>query len=143
MRACEKARDAKKTVEVLAFERQGDQGGHGRRLAAEMATLGFATMVVGDLPARDASGWAPVALIGADAATPQFVVNGASSLALARAAQGRMPFYVVCESVKFAGEASPQTGYDRVQHQLLTGIVTEEGVLTPADVGRRLEQGRG
>ena len=51
---------------------------------------------------------------------------------------GKVPFYVVCESIKLIDDVETAAGYDRVPFDLVTGVIAEEGTLTRSDVRRRL-----
>ena len=81
---------------------------------------------------------ATLALVGADAVAPGCIVNGTPTLALAQASKGRIPFYVVCETVKMVAQAVAAPGYDAVPIELVTAVVTEDGAHSPEEVGRRL-----
>jgi translation initiation factor eIF-2B subunit delta len=93
----------------------------------------------------DQIGWhvarADVILCGADAVSLHgWLINGAPSLELAEvAARKKKPFYIVCETAKFdvrgflAGLRRAEPGFDMVPLELVTGIVTERGVLTVDD----------
>ena len=96
--------------------------------------MGLAVELFGPAASARSVGRAHLTIVGADAVTPAFVVNGAPTRALAEAASGRSPFYVVCETVKFAPSAFASSGYDLIPLRLVRGIVTEQGVSGPADV---------
>ena len=140
VRVCLKARGEDKSLVAMVYGPSTDVGAPGPRLAAELAGRGFSTRLVGDLDVHDAVSRSQAVLIGADAVTPAFVVNGTPSLSLAEGASGRIPVYVVCETVKLAREATAPTGYDRVPLWLVTGVVTEEGVLEPENIDRFVER---
>ncbi len=85
---------------------------------------------------RDAVAGDTIGLIGADSVYPgSNVVNGSPSMGLARwCADRSLPFYVVCDSLKFVTGSTRERpdlppGMDRVPVRMVTGIVTEEGVL--------------
>ena len=110
-------------------------------MAAELADLGLTARLVEGRAAGAALEGAELALIGADAVTPDLLINGTPSQSLAEAAAGRVPFYAVCETVKFTRDARADRGYDLVPLALVTAIATEEGVLAPDDVRRRIQEG--
>lgn len=60
------------------------------------------------------------------------------SLAVARAAKDLKPFYSVCETTKFNAlppeKAGLEEGLERVPPDMITGIVTERGVLKTGEV---------
>ena len=140
LRVCLMARKLGKEVRVVVFEPLEEQEAPGHRLFHDLAGQGFEALLKGavtdgGLEAVD------VVLVGADAVTPGYVVNGSPSLALARAARDRVPFRVVCETVKFTDGVRLRLGYDRVSMALVEAIVTEDGPQTPGDVRRRVEAG--
>ena len=136
---CQKALDEGRITTALVFEPLAEADAPGRRMAGELADLGLSTEVVTGPVGHDVIGRAHMVLVGADAVSPTVVVNGTPSLALAQAARGRVPFYVVCETVKLAREAKADVGYDLVPLNLVTAIATEKAVLTPSEVERLKE----
>lgn len=139
LRTLRRAHASGKQVRALALASGSGPESHGQRLASELDSAGVRAEVVADEALAEAVARAQVALIGADAVTPRCVVNGAPSLHLAQAARGRIPLYVVCETIKFAHEAPETPGYDQVPLSLVDGIATEVGLLRPADVPARVE----
>ncbi|MFQ6001079.1 MAG: translation initiation factor eIF-2B [Anaerolineae bacterium] len=99
-----------------------------------------------------------VVLVGADSLSTEGLVNKIGTYPLATAARGhKVPFYVLCGTDKFvpAGYALPEEGpkdpqevwpdhpqrvevinryFDLTPLEYLTGIVTEEGMLSPTEV---------
>lgn len=68
-------------------------------------------------------------LTGADAVKAGTLINGSPSLVLALAARDRqppLPFYAVCEPLKFSSSIPPvlEPGFDLVPGELLTGVIT-------------------
>ena len=138
LRVLRMCREAGKTQRAVVFEPEAGPEAPGRRLATKLTRLRVPVALAGGRSAKDAIWGAQAALIGADAVTPRHVLNGAPSLALARAAKGRIPFYVVCETVKLTERTQAESGYDEVPLELVTGIVTEDGMLAAPDVRQRL-----
>ncbi len=107
--------------------------GYGTLTAEEAQQAGVDAQVVGTLP-REAKSSTTVGLIGADTVYPgSFVVNGAPSLGLAQwCADRRLPFYVVCDSLKIAARlpqhrlALPR-GMQRIPWRYVAAIITEAG----------------
>jgi translation initiation factor eIF-2B subunit delta len=139
--------------EVIATESRPRCEGVG--LAGALAAAGIkVTLIVDALAAGEVRTRATMAMTGADAVTPYGVRNKAGTYALALAARraGR-PFYVVCDSGKFWGEALAAERvkpggevletvvpggvevrnmyFDETPLELVTGVVTESGVLEP------------
>ena len=110
-------------------------------MAQELSSFGLSARVVDGPITVGAVGDAQLALVGADAVTAQYIVNGTPSLELAQAAEGHVPFHVVCETVKFVRESMVERGYDRVPLDLVASIATEEGILAPTQVERYLPDG--
>ena len=137
LRACGKARERGKVLTVLVIEPCPGPEAYGNRLAKELADGGTPAAVVDERGVDDAMARVRLALVGADAVTRAHVVNGAPTLALARAADGRVPLYVVCETIKFTPDVPATPGYDRVPLALVSGIATEDGLLTGEEAGRR------
>lgn len=136
--------------------------GEGAALARELAKTGIPATLVIDAAVLAVMGDADVALTGADAVSPAGLVNktGTSLLALAARERGR-PLYSLCDTAKFVpdGYELPEQPlkppeeilpdppwnvtvrnfyFDTTPLDLLSGIVTEEGLLTPGQVRRRL-----
>ena len=107
---------------------------HGARLARELRAAGVEARLVDSLAGDDTIGHADLALVGADSITPKFFVNGSPTLALVHATSGRIPLYVVGDTMKLSREASVEPGYDQVPLTLVEGIVTERGITAPTDV---------
>ena len=135
----------------------------GRRLAQKLAHAGISVQFGIDAAVSRFAPQASLALIGADSITRDGVVNkiGTTGVALvARAAS--VPCYVVCGRQKWLPSAAavadpaqlkpseevwadPPTEvnvwnayFECTPLELFTGIIAEEGVLTPEEVTRRL-----
>ena len=137
LRSVARAGDEGRAPRVVVYEPERGPDAHGRRLARDVVALGLEARTVDDLAAADVIGSVQLCLTGADAVTASSVLNGSPSLALAHAVKGLAPYYVVCETVKLAREATAAKGYDRIPLSLITAIVTEEGLLGRDEVERR------
>jgi len=139
----------------------------GRALADRLTQAGVETRLVVDALAPSMMGGIEVVLVGADSLSTAGLINkvGTYLLALAASAHG-VPFYALCGTEKFLPldytlpEESPKDSrevwphhpqrvevvnryFDLTPLEYLTGIVTEEGMLSPNEVreiinGRRL-----
>ncbi|MFQ5860795.1 MAG: hypothetical protein ACE5IG_04495 [Dehalococcoidia bacterium] len=140
VRVCQAAREAGKEVHVLALEsRMGDLA-YGERVAAALREAGVPNEVVPDSLLRQGVQQADLALVGADKVLPQgAVINGTPTLEVARAARGRAPFYVVCESFKLDDDPYREEGFDLVPPELVTAIATDLGLLRPGQVRRAFQ----
>lgn len=136
LRVLKKAQQRGDRLRATVFEPRAEADAHGRRLANELSREGIESSIEPAIT-REAVEAIDVALIGADAVTPGFVVNGTPSLELARAVEGRVPFYVVCEPLKLAADIDVELGYDHVPIALVTAVVTEDGLMTKDDIMRR------
>ena len=133
-------RDAGRTPAVAVLETAPGQESAGRRLAGGLNDVGITVRVVGPDAFDDALSGATLALVGADAVTPELIVNGSPTLALAESAWGKVPLYTVCESIKLIADIGTEPGYDRIPFEMVTGVITEHGTLTQADVRRRVSE---
>jgi eIF-2B alpha/beta/delta-like uncharacterized protein len=128
----------------------------GRKTARELVDDGIEVHHFVDSAAREALGMADVMMIGADAITPEGAVYNkiGSRLFSDAAADVDVPVYVCTDAWKLATEGieveqrdrdevweDPPDGvtvhnpaFDRVRPDAIEGIVTEVGVLEPADV---------
>lgn len=114
---------------VVVYEPRAGPDAPGVRLAEAIADAGWPASVH-DGPASEVVERADLVLVGADAVTTGALVNGAPTAELAAAAVDRIPFYVVCETIKFTDDAATAPGYDRVPLYQVTDVVTENGRLS-------------
>ena len=143
LRTLQRSHEAGRTPRVIVLDFGTGHDSPGRRLAGDLERIGIDVEIVSSIAEAGIIERAEIAVVGADAVTRSFVVNGTPTLALARAASGLIPFYVVGESMKFVPEISPAPGYDLVPLELVTGIVCETGIVAPSDVGRIIDTARG
>jgi len=136
----------------------------GLRTARELGEKGIRTRIVVDSAAPSLMGECDVVIVGADAVTPEGVVNKIGTYALALAArENAVPFYVLAGTEKFLPppfsqalrieekdpkevfqEAIPNSRvenryFDITPLDLITGVVTQEGVIAGEEVQKRLE----
>ncbi|HNP85329.1 MAG TPA: translation initiation factor eIF-2B [Kouleothrix sp.] len=131
-------------------------GSAGREAVQLLRNRGVAATLYDDIAAVAAIATADLVLVGADMLTIDGLVNKAGTLAMAKAARAAgTPFYTLCGSEKFvppgfwlderergfepkeAQQYTPQLGglpFDFVPLELLSGIVTEEGILPIAGI---------
>jgi len=126
---------------VLAVESRYKKISCGEITAKRLQAAGISCEVVRD----EQIGWhvarADYILCGADAVSlHSWLINGTPSLELAvMAVRKNKPFHIICETSKFdargflAGLQRAEPGFDMVPLELITGIVTEHGVLTVDD----------
>jgi translation initiation factor 2B subunit (eIF-2B alpha/beta/delta family) len=144
------AQRAGRRLEVICAETGA--GGEGHGTAEVLANCGVAVRLLSDPEAIAAVVRADLVLVGAEMLTSQGVVNRAGTRALAHAAREHgKPFYTLCGSEKFlppeferasqypqtnggaangAGAShTPEAAFDLTPLALISGIVTEQGVL--------------
>ena len=127
LRALRMAREAGKTIRVVALESRSGDVAYGRNFVQGITSLGVTGRVVCDDSAAAAVQDADLALVGADKLLPDgSVVNGRSSGLLAEAARGVIPFYVVCEEFKRDSDPSVEEGFELVSAALITAVITED-----------------
>jgi translation initiation factor eIF-2B subunit delta len=132
----------------------------GLRTAKELAAKGIRTRIVVDSAAPSLMGECDLGMVGADSVTPEGVVNKIGTYALALAARERkVPFYVLAGKEKFlplplrieerdpkeiTQETIPNSRvenryFDITPLELITGVVTQEGVIAGEEVQKVLE----
>jgi len=147
-------------IEVIAT--RSGAGGTGQRIAQELGRKGMKVTFIDDTAAGLYVSSANKVMVGADRVCADGgVVNGVGTYPLALAAQeAEVPFYVLCETLKFdhrmrsdevdleekepaevIGRAKlpPQVEvknpyFDITPLELVTGVVTENGLLAPEGV---------
>jgi methylthioribose-1-phosphate isomerase len=135
----EMTRRAGSDFKVLAIESRRNKISYGEITAKRLQAAGISCVVVPDGQLAWHVARADFILCGADAVSLHgWLLNGAPSLELAlTAARKGKPFHIICETAKFdvrgflTGLHSAEPGFDRVPLELVTGIVTERGVLLP------------
>ena len=135
-----------------------EPGGEGVAVAEELARAGSNVLLVPDtaLPQVFESGLVDLALVGADTvlASGRVVNKVGTHLAALAAKQHRIPFYVATASDKVSTAATPRLEdadpgdlyagpaplevfnplFDVTPGKLLSGLITEHGVLAPVDM---------
>jgi eIF-2B alpha/beta/delta-like uncharacterized protein len=139
----------------------------GRNLAERLAGMGVNVLLVVDAAAAMFMESADVAVVGADSVLHDGgIVNKVGTRAVALAARDQdVPFYVVCSTSKFnvmnylgcgveleekdPAEVAEIEGvevrnpyFELVPGRLVTGIITERGVMEPLDIRVRMEEMR-
>ena len=139
----------------------------GRNLAERMAGRGINVMLVVDAAAAMFMESADVAVVGADSVLYDggFVNKVGTRTAALAARDQDVPFYVVCSTYKFnvmnylgrgveleekdPAEVAEIEGvevrnpyFELVPGRLVTGIITERGLMEPLDIRRRMEEMR-
>lgn len=116
---------------VVVYVERGQYEVHGFRMAQDLAAGRANVQTAFSLWDERSSNRPSMAIVGADAVTPEFIVNGSPSLHLAESVRCLAPFYVVCERIKFTRETQAADGFDQIPVSLVSGIITEDGVIAP------------
>jgi len=136
----------------------------GLSTAKELGAQGIRVWIVVDSAAPSLIGECDLAIVGADAVSPGGVVNKIGTYALALAArENKVPFYVLAGTEKFlpppfaqslrieerdpkevTNEDIPNSVvvnryFDITPLKLITGVVTQEGVIVGKEIQKRLE----
>jgi hypothetical protein len=116
---------------------RSEPGGEGERMAITLGSLTRAEVVEDDEGMRGLPSGAVVT--GADAVTPEAVVNKVGTRALAEAAaRGGVPCYAVAGETKFVATGLPvEELLEATPLGRFTAVATPWGLLSPADVSRR------
>lgn len=155
-----KALEADKTFQVIISESRPI--GEGRVRARELSDLGIQTLYLIDAAVGIGVERADIVLLGTDSVSENSLVNKIGSKAICLLArEAVIPCYAACESSKFIPQKlSPKKEqprdskevwdnpppevsienyyFDEVGLDLFTGIITEDGILTPDDIGGKI-----
>ncbi|MFQ5650413.1 MAG: translation initiation factor eIF-2B [bacterium] len=154
------AHNAGKTFEVLLSESRPIL--EGRTCARDLAKLGIPSTYFVDAAIAKAIERADIILLGADTVFENTLINKIGSRAICLLSrEAVVPCYAACESSKFISrrlgpkrepprdpaevweEPPPETTventyFEEVALELFNGIITEEGIFTPEEIGGRI-----
>lgn len=155
-----KAHDDGKTFQVVLSESRPMN--EGRACATELSQLGIPALYLIDAAVSKGIDRADVVLLGADSVSEKNLVNKIGTRAICLLArESVIPCYAACESSKFMPQKlSPKKEqprepdevwdappadttvenyyFDEVDLDLFTGIITEDGILTPEEIGGKI-----
>jgi translation initiation factor 2B subunit (eIF-2B alpha/beta/delta family) len=132
-----------KRFHVLAAESISASGkSYGEYTAQQLKPHGIPTEVIADHAVNTYINQTTRVLVGADSIfLDGSLINGTPTYSLAvQADEAGIPFYSICETSKFdiqkkAGEQPMlEEGFDYIPSSLIAGIVTEDGVLSTAEI---------
>jgi translation initiation factor 2B subunit (eIF-2B alpha/beta/delta family) len=140
--ALEMARRGGRDFKVLAVESLHRKVSYGELTLRRLQQSGITGRIVPDSQVGWQAARADLMLCGADSVSLHgWMINGTPSLELAQMARRRgRPFYAVCEISKIdargltAGMREADPGLDMLPLELLSGLVTERGVLQPEEI---------
>lgn len=157
-----KGHEAGKTFQVILTESRPVCEGRDR--ANELSKLGVQTLYLIDAAIGMGIERADVVLLGADSVSEDTLVNKIGTKAICLLSrEAVVPCYAACESSKFMPKKlSPKKEplrdpsevwespppeisienyyFDETPLELFTGIITEEGILTPAEMGTKIRE---
>lgn len=155
-----KAHDAGKSFHVLLSESRPIN--EGRACAEELAKLKIESTYFVDAALSKAVDRADVVLLGADSVSEVSVVNKIGTRAIALLAkEAVVEAYIACESSKFLSHKLVQKNetprnpnevwenppsevtienyyFDNTSLEILTGVITEKGILTPSEIDGKI-----
>jgi len=136
---------------VVAESRTGEGRVYGESTTGELTSLGIHAEVITDSLIADTITRMTKVMVGADTILRDgSLINGTPTSELALAAKtANIPFYTVCETSKLdfwcrpGRQAHLEEGFDRVSSDMVTGIITEAGMLKPDELIDIMERGTG
>ena len=140
------AHRGEKNVRVWVLESKYKDKSYGRMMADELCRERIFPHVVPDVAIKDYITQVRKVLVGADSILRDGgLINGLPTYELALAAKGKIPFYVVCERLKFNPQVSStqvklEAGFDLTPPELITEIITEAGTFKPEDVALHMKE---
>jgi len=143
------AKLAGKEFHVLVAEsRSGSGQAYGEVTFEQLKAYGIPAEVIPDKNIKQYISKVKKALVGADSILADgSLINGTPTYAVASAAkESQIPFYSLCETLKFDARSylgqqpELEEGFDRVPPHLVTGIITEEGIIKPSEIMDYIKQ---
>lgn len=135
LEACVSASNAGKEIKVVALTSKVGDIAYGERMAEALIAQGVDAEVYPDGVSIEGLGEVTMALIGADRVSPDgSATNGVPSLLLAEHSRGIIPFYVAAETFQLDDSELVEDGFEPVPPGLITGYVTDRGVVQPDQV---------
>jgi len=140
--ALELARRGGKDFKVLAVQSRHKKISYGEMALRRLQESGISGSIVPDNQIVWQAARADLVLCGADGVSLHgWLINGTPSLELAQTAlRKKRPLYAVCETSKIdargltAGLPEPEPGFDMVPLEMLSGLVTEKGMMKPEEI---------
>jgi len=136
----------KKNVQVWVLESKDKDKSYGKIMAEELCQQRIFAHLIPDVAIKECITDVRKVLVGADSVLRDgSLINGLPTYELALAANHRLPFYVVCETLKFnprvgSKHVKLEEGFDLIPPELITGIITEAGTFKQEDVAPRMKE---
>jgi len=132
------AKHQKKSFKVFVAESKNDNVSYGKVLATFLSSIDVNVEEFTDKQISRHIPKATIVLVGADSVLSDgSVINGTPTFEVAvKAKEAGVPFYSVCETAKvnmfsyLDKKVEVKQGFDKVPANLLTGIITENGILS-------------
>jgi translation initiation factor eIF-2B subunit delta len=135
LEACFGASTTGKQLKVIALRSKIGDIAYGERMAESLVGRGIEGEVCPDNVSIPDLGPLTMALIGADRLSPDgSLVNGVPSLLLAKRVYDVAPLFVAAETFKLDDSKQIDAGFEAVPAGLITGYVTDRGVVQPSQV---------
>jgi translation initiation factor eIF-2B subunit delta len=140
------AHRGEKNVRVWVLESKHQDKSYGKVMAEELCRERIFARLIPDVAIKDCITEVRKVLVGADSVLRDGgLINGMPTYELALAAKGKIPFYVVCERLKFNPRVSStqvklEEGFDLTPSELITEIITEAGTFKPEDVVAQMKE---
>lgn len=135
-----------KSIKVTVAESLSSDGKlrYGEILAEQLRSNEIFSEIIHDETIESYTPKVNKVLVGADSILSDgFLINGTPTRRLALATKKyAVPFYTVCETNKFNvfGEARIEKGFDLIEPELLTRVITEKGVFTPEEIVAQIKK---
>jgi len=134
---------------VIIAESTHNNLAYGRISAEQLKQYQITVTVIPDEAMHRYVAKADKALVGTDTIlTNGSLINGIPTYQLAQAAStAKIPFYAVCETAKFdvrnqyLNKPALEPGFDLIPASLITGIITEAGIIESVDVAKYILKG--
>ncbi|MQY69979.1 MAG: hypothetical protein GH145_03830 [Firmicutes bacterium] len=140
------AHRCEKDVRVWISESKHKDKSYGKIMADELCQQRIFARLIPDIAIKDCITEVRKVLVGADSVLRDgSLINGLPTYELALAAKGKLPFYVVCETLKFNPRVSStqvklEEGFDLTPPELITGIITEAGAFKPENLAPHMKE---
>jgi translation initiation factor eIF-2B subunit delta len=138
------AKKQRKAIKVFIAESKTEDNNlqHGQTLATALKSIKIATKVFSDNEISRHIPKAKLVLVGADSLLCDgSIINGTPTNKIAvKAKETGIPFYSVCETAKIntlnylGKKTSLEKGFELIPSNLITGIITEKGILNPKKI---------
>lgn len=136
------AKEKGRTFQVIISKSKYNDNSYGEITAEQLRQEQIQVKEIDDRYIKKQAHKANKAIVGADSILIDgSLINGTPTLVLAQASfDAKIPLYTICETAKFDiknyhnNHAKPEPGFDKIPPDLITGIITETGMIKPFQV---------